>query len=364
MRCRNGRARGWIGFAILAITRLALAGDLRIATYNIEADINGVTTPRAGMSTVLKGIADENVNGVQRPLDILALQETTSNLTTVDAIVSQLNTLYGSGVYARSAYQATQSGSNASGNGPNAIVYNTQTLQLFSSVGVGTPLGSSNGEYRQVVRYQFQAVGTSSTFYIYVSHAKAGTNSSDFSSRNSEAQIIRADEASLPATSRVIYVGDFNTTGSTDASYQTLATSGQGQAFDPINSPGSWDINSAFQAILTESATDLRYRDDLQLVKQNVLNDLSGLAYVPGTYHTFADNGATPVFGSVNSAGNTALSGLGPTEQSAVLSALTSASDHLPVVADYSIPVPEPALASLAWVLGMALVRIRRPVVL
>jgi hypothetical protein len=43
-----------------------------------------------------------------------------------------------------------------------------------------------------------------------------------------------------------------------------------------------------------------------------------------------------------------------------VLSALTTASDHLPVVADYSIPVPEPALVSVASVFAIALLPVRR----
>jgi hypothetical protein len=82
------------------------------------------------------------------------LQETTSNLITVAPIVSNLNAYYGgSAVYAQSTVQGGQSGSNASGNGPNAIVYNTKTLQLLAAVGVGNPLGSTNGEYRQVMRY-------------------------------------------------------------------------------------------------------------------------------------------------------------------------------------------------------------------
>ena len=363
MRLRNGGGFKWACIAILGLSSLALAGDLRVASYNIEADINGVTTPRAGMSTVLKGIGDEDVNGIQRPLDILALQETTSNITTVDPIVSQMNAIYGSGVYARSPYQASQSGSNSDGNGPNAVIYDTQSVQLIASVGVGTPSGSSNGEYRQVVRYQFQPDGgtASSDLYLYVSHAKSGMASSDFSARNSEAQIIRANEATLPANSRVVYLGDFNTTGSTDASYMTLSASGQGQAFDPVNSPGSWDTNSVFQAIMTESSTDLRYRDDLQLVTQNVLNDPSGLQYASGTYHTFGVNGTTPVFGSVNSGNNTALAGLGPTEQSTVLSALITGSDHLPVVADYSISVPEPGSIWVGWLSLIVLFRLRQP---
>jgi hypothetical protein len=127
-------------------------GKIRIVTYNIEDDINGATTPLPGLYQVLEGIGEEQVQGNDQPLDILALQETTSNTTTVAPIVSALNAFYnGAAVYAQSSYQATQSGSNADGNGPNAVIYNTTTLSLLASVGVGTPKGSSNGEYRQVV---------------------------------------------------------------------------------------------------------------------------------------------------------------------------------------------------------------------
>ena len=78
------------------------------------------------------------------------------------------------------------------------------TLKLLASVGVGTPGGSSNGEYRQVVRYEFQPLGDSGStgvFYVYVSHMKSGTTSADAKARGQEATIIRNDEATLPANS-------------------------------------------------------------------------------------------------------------------------------------------------------------------
>jgi len=85
-----------------------------------------------------------------------------------------LNSYYnGAAVYAESPYQATQDGSNADGNGPNALVYDTSTLNLLASVGVGTPEGSGNGEYRQVVRYEFQPVGDSGSAGIFYSSVHA-----------------------------------------------------------------------------------------------------------------------------------------------------------------------------------------------
>jgi hypothetical protein len=105
---------------------------------------------------VLEGIGEEILGSdPAQPLDLLALQETTGNTITVAPIVNGLNSFYNApGMYAMSSSQATESGGDvADGNGPNALVYNTKTLQLLASVPVdptgGTSkLGSSGGEYR------------------------------------------------------------------------------------------------------------------------------------------------------------------------------------------------------------------------
>jgi len=286
-----------------------------------------------------------------------------------------LNSFYNTpGMYAMSPYQATESGGDvADGNGPNALVYNTATVQLLASVPVDPPggisqLGSSSGEYREVMRYELAPAGMMPTatneFYVYVSHYKASSGSSNEAKRNGEAQIIRNDAATnLPANARVLYVGDYNISTSSEASYQTIlsntAPNGihQGQGIDPLNPSGAnnvnWATNTAPPSILameTESATDLRYRDDLQVMTTNVYSGAAGgLALVPGTYHVFGNNGTTPYFGTVNSGTNTALNNRLVTNGPVFISAaqlyldLTTASDHLPVVADYTIPITVPA---------------------
>jgi hypothetical protein len=152
---------------------------LRIVSYNIEDD-TGTTTPLPGLIApssggsvtnggVLEGIGEEIVAGdPAQPIDILALQETTSNSSSVQPIVNGLNIFYSvhsisgiSAVYAMSTYQATESGGSPSGgNGPNALVYNTNTVQLLASIPVDPPggtskLGSASGEYREVMPYEF-----------------------------------------------------------------------------------------------------------------------------------------------------------------------------------------------------------------
>src|SRR5208282_2602831 len=192
------------------------------STFKIDATtpLPGLIFPYSGGSTtnggVLEGIGEEILaDGVARPIDILALEETSSNPQTVAPIVGGLNAFYSvknplaSNMYAMSAYQATNSGGTNDGNGPNALVYNTFTVQLLASVPVDPPggaskLGSTYGEYREVMRYEFAPAGVTPTaaneFYIYVSHYKSGTTGTDGADRSGEAAVIRTNEANtLPA---------------------------------------------------------------------------------------------------------------------------------------------------------------------
>jgi len=104
---------------------------------------------------MLEGIGEEIVgNDPAQPLDILALEETTDQSHHRRADWSGLNSFYGvAGMYSNSTYQATQFGgsaNNGNGNGPNAMVYNAETLQLLASSAGGSAgrhcnLGSASG---------------------------------------------------------------------------------------------------------------------------------------------------------------------------------------------------------------------------
>jgi PKD repeat protein len=354
-----------------SIPVVASAGTrtIRVVAYNIDSDQSqdgaqyalpqpGLITPSSGGSVtnggVLEGIGEENVAGdPAQPIDILALEETTSNTATVQPIVDGLNAFYSSrnipAGYAMSPFQAGETGNdNTSGNGPNAMVYNTNTLQLVASVGVGL-VWSGYGEYRQVVRYEFAPAGAPLTandeFYVYVSHYKASSGSGNAALRNGEAQFVRADSATLPSNACVLYVGDFNCTTSSEPMYQTLVAAGTNQAFDPLNPSGANNVTwgRSTPTALTESATGLGSRYDYQMMTSNVFYGVAGgLAYVPGTYHPFGNNGSTR---NVNSGTNTALNTDLTTNVTGITATqlykyLTTATDHLPIVADYTIPIP------------------------
>ena len=324
---------------------------LRIVEYNIEADVNGTTTPNSGLYTVLEAIGEQSLNGVQQPLDILALEETTSNKVTVAPIVTALNGYYGTGTYAMSGVQGTQNGGATTGNGPNALVYNTTTVILVATTVVaGTP--NNTGVNRQVLRYEFQPIGapTGTNFYVYVCHMKSsssGSSATNQSDRNAEAKLIIADAQTLPANASLVYVGDFNMDGSAEAAYQTLTAPGTGKSIDPLNyvqntqnNTEVWD-SSTYASILTESATRLDYRDDIQFITPDIYNGTSAaLRYVPGSLRAFGNDGSSGYGKTVNSSANTSLNNLsGTITASQALSALTTASDHLPTVADYMVPI-------------------------
>ncbi len=339
---------------VLTLGASVPAATLRFVTYNIEADTGGYTGPRPGLDVVLEAIGMQNVGGIRQPLDVLALQETTSNTTTIAPLVTTLNSFYGTNLYASSPYQGTQRGAATSGNGPNALIYNTKTLILLESLGVpNTPTPTSGGAPRQVIRYKFRPVsGTADNdFYLYVTHSKSSVGSTpalNMAARDLEAQRIREDAATLPAGSSIVFTGDWNVEGSTEAGYQTLTStsrfSGLNPGIDPLNNAPqdntqTWNV-AAYAPIMTHSPVQLRYRDDIQFMTPPVFGNTAplGLHYLPGSHRTFGNNGTTSLNARTDLATNTACDNVqGSITPASARSALTTASDHFPVVADYSI---------------------------
>ncbi len=314
------------------------ASSLRIVSYNIaSADAPG--TPRTGLDTILQGIGSEVVAGLSRPIDLLAIQEVFSQSSTTQLVVNMLNSIYGAGFYARGSLNG-----GSTGAGTQGVVYNTQSLQLLGESVVGT--ASSGTQPRQTMRYQFRPVGgTASTeFYLYNSHWKANNDAPSEAQRLNEAQAIRADADALGDGKNVIYVGDFNLYDGADASFQFMLGAGAGQAHDPVNRVGSWSGNTSFRDIFTQAPSaspptgltggGLDDRFDFQIVTGEFL-DGAGIDYRNGSYHTFGNNGSVAVNGSINNASNTALAGLSNRTQ--ILDLLTTVTDHLPVVADYTL---------------------------
>lgn len=302
----------------------------------------------------MEAIGSENVGGIERPIDVLLLQEQFSTEVSTQSFVDLMNGIYGAGTYARSSLNGLTSSPTGIGGAP-AMVYNTQTIELIDERLVGQ-VGGGSLQPRSTLRYQLRPVGygASADFYAYNSHYKAGSSSSDSDRREREAIINRVNSTQLGEGASIIYAGDYNIATSSQDMYQVLLSDGTGQpfdiagqAFDPIEQPGSWGNNSSFAQWHTQSPCEFSCtsgfssggiddRFDFQLVSGELL-DGEGLSYIPGSYHTFGNNGST--FNDAINVGNTiTFPSISEFTKTEILDALESASDHLPVVADYQLP--------------------------
>jgi hypothetical protein len=390
---------GWFAVACLVIFCGPLDADtLRIVSWNTANDVSstgGDTHPPAvggPAQSVLQAIGALNVtaNAPARPLDILALQEsaifTGSGVNpTAQAYANILNAIYPSASYVATIGGTTDG--SATGNGPNTLVYNSKTVTLLSQMGVGT--ASSSGAPRQPVRYQFQPVGSSSIFYLYNDHFKSATDSTSMSRRGTEATTLTNDVNTLPSGSRVVFVGDYNPTGQTaDPGYHGVVTgSATNHAIDPLNPNNvaqTWDNTIRYEtespatsaAFTGQSTGGMQFRDDLIMNSPGMLSG-NGISFVPGSFVQFGNtatfdangnqiNAATHTNGGAITSSNSTtfaaeLSGQYTSAQAAtVLGNLTQAADHLPVVADYQLAVPEPSSFALVGAAGAGVVAARR----
>jgi hypothetical protein len=213
---------------------------------------------------------------------------------------------------------------------------------------VGT--ASTRGAARQELRYLFRPVGafgTSTDFYVYVGHYKAGTDSASVARRNVEAQQVRANADALGPAAHALYTGDFNSQSSNEPAQQTLlAPGGSGRAFDPINRLGSWHDAAAVQDQVTEATAvvsplpgltsgGINNRYDLLWETAPVMSG-TGLQAVPSTYHPLGNNGSVPFHQSIDYPSNTALGEL--PNRLAVLNGLANdTSDHLPLLETFRV---------------------------
>lgn len=327
--------------------------DLRIVTYNILAETGLIREGMVAESTSQVGILDtigvQNVNGVVRPIDVLLVQEASENLVAVNTLVANLNAYYGPGTYA-----AGNVVGKTLGNGVPGIVYRNDTVDLLEQLPISKT--SLTGAARQPVRYKLKLDGTTTEFYIYNSHMKAENTPEDAQRRLVEAQAIRANADTLPADTPILYCGDYNMYGSgvEEPAYGHFLSAGKGQAQDVANPANNWVRNSnSFVSLYTQAPLNnpppgfvgggLDDRFDFILMSTD-LSDGSGLEYRPGSYRVFGNNGSIGKNIDINIPSNTALNNtpLNITQRQTVLNYLTTVSDHLPVVADFTFPTPPP----------------------
>lgn len=334
---RHARTWRWgaLATSLSALLCAEASGQVRVMTWNVarmQGDANAV-------GTVLWHASRDDRLGWATPVDIMVFQEVTP--TALKALEPLVAASAPSGTTYALATYTTSTSENSAGGAP-ALFFRTQT---FTEVTSGHQ-DLSTGAGRNTDRWLLQMVGYSSAsarMYVYGSHLKASTGSSNEQQRLDGALTIRANADALGAGVRAVFVGDYNLYSHTEPAFAAMLAAGNGRAIDPFGG-GSW-AGTANSIVHTQSPRDISAgglvggglddRFDLLLTTVQ-LADGGGLSIMPGTCRTLGNDG-NHYQRAINDGANTYYPGQS-SRSSQLANALFAASDHLPVIADLQVP--------------------------
>ncbi|MBZ0242324.1 MAG: T9SS type A sorting domain-containing protein, partial [Bacteroidales bacterium] len=243
------------------------------------------------------------------------------------------NTLNVDGVnYYRKAAPSNQAGSGI----VNMMYYDSRKLRLKAQHTAQTYIRDID-VYELYYISNDLAQGDTSFVVCAVAHLKSGNNSDSEAKRKIMAENAMAFLEARYSEENVLFMGDFNVYSSADDAYQTITNYSNAaiRFIDPIDQPGSWNNNSAFAAIHTQSTNSssngcaasggMDDRFDFILISDEVRFGTSSVRYIADSYKAFGQDGlhynssiaAPPANGVVSQE---------------MAYALQNMSDHLPVV--------------------------------
>jgi endonuclease/exonuclease/phosphatase family metal-dependent hydrolase len=318
---------------------------LRAMVYNLlhygVSDAGCTTVPTATKNLYLKDI----IGGAQP--DILGVNEMGTSALYADNILINVLRLQDPD-WQRCTYT-----NNASSNLVNMLFYRGDKLALYNEHVINHNLRDINVYTLYYLDPNLATTQDTAFLTFVVVHLKAGTLASDEAERLDQANLIMSYLNGLSLPGNLVIMGDFNLKSSSEASYQALITHSNLNVrfIDPINQPGSWNNNSAFEAIHTQSTRSgslpdcgasggMDDRFDFMLANRNVMGDSDKVKYVPASLKAYG-NDNNHYNSSINSPANTAVS-------SAIANSLYNMSDHLPVIMDLRFEVSQPSGADPA----------------
>ncbi len=187
----------------------------------------------------------------------------------------------------------------------------------------------------------FKVVSNSSndTLIILGVHLKANDyNSSDNNALNQQKRTdavtsLRNETDKYFSKTNFLVCGDFNIFSSDEQAFQKLIDkSKSGYVVDFTNSIGYWSGDAKYSSVCTHSSTRLDTRLDMILVSQSLI-DKGGVDYVENSFKIFGNDGNQFNKSVANSSNAWFLN-----EPSLAVST-TTASDHLPIYADFEFGV-------------------------
>jgi len=256
--------------------------------------------------------------------DILVVQEMVSQ-TSVNLFYNQvLNASWSKGVFI---------------DGPdtdNAIFFKSEIFTFAGHTAIPTAL-------RNISQFTMIHNLTGDTLLIYSVHLKSSSGGTNEAQRAAEVSILRGVTNSLPQGTNFLVCGDFNIYKSTEQAYVNLLKDNgidDGHFIDAITMTGNWN-NSIYAPYHTQSPRIRQFgggatggmddRFDLILYSQAIA-DAGKMDYILNSVWAVGNDG-NHYNDSINRPPNTSV-------PQTVANALHNASDHLPVIAQFSFEEP------------------------
>ncbi|PID28550.1 MAG: hypothetical protein CSB55_04255 [Candidatus Cloacimonadota bacterium] len=216
--------------------------------------------------------------------------------------------------------------------GPDCwLVFKGETGILVDQNAISTP-------GRNIMEYILDINGYELRFYVC--HLKAGNSSEDKEQRAEEAAVLRNYLNQLPEDTEFIIAGDMNLYTHSEDAYEVLVdetADARGRAKDCSSSVGHWHNNPEFRWVHSQcprvtsfggsSGGGLDDRFDFILTNYDI-NDGYGIEYIENSYRVVGQDG-----NHYNQSVNYGTNGVVPSD---IADDLYYASDHLPVVAEFS----------------------------
>lgn len=328
---------------MLSTTATAQTETIRMMHYNLlyytEQAIgcnqtnNNLNTKDAALKTIVDYVMP----------DVLVVNEIGSSVTYADRIVNNVLNTDG-----RTSFRHCPMTNYSGGEIANMLFYNADKLALHSHFYITTVNRDING-YKMYYKTPNLLHGDTVFTTFLLAHLKAGSGSDNEQKRYSQVVQLMAKLESIGVYGNYCLSGDFNLYKSSEEAYQYLINYPNSlyKFYDPINQPGSWNNNSYFQDIHTQSTHSdnngcaasggLDDRFDFILVSAPVYYGSRKVQCVSESYHALGNDG--------NHFNKSINYGTNQDVPSYVANALYTMSDHLPLIMDLEVDVTPTSIA-------------------
>jgi endonuclease/exonuclease/phosphatase family metal-dependent hydrolase len=320
----------------LAVVQVKASDTLRVMTYNL-LNYGNVTSycTNANNSFLDKEKPLQRIVEFIQP-DIAGFCELGANTFVQQRLLDSVFNADGNNTFAKA-----QSMNTAGSSIVSMLYYNQEKLALKSQHVL-------NSDVRDIILYKLyyrdpNLAQTQDTAFLscIVSHLKAGSTSSDRSTRATMTQNAMYWIEQNGGPGNYLFMGDLNVKNSSEAAYQNLVNYSVPSLrfLDPINVPGNWNNSSSFAHVHTQSthtsgngcasSGGLDDRFDFILASASIMNGSKHYQYINGSYTTPGNDG--------NHFNGAITSGSNSSAPASIINDLYTMSDHLPLFLDLEI---------------------------